>query len=289
MLRTKTKLQIARLLNTVIVGGRNAVGLGPLVETRRDGIQWKLDLNEGIDLGIYLGRYQKIPQRVLDACISPDALVIDIGANIGSHSLPMAKFVGDRGRVVAVEPTRFAYAKLLDNIRSNPNLENRLIPINAALTEGNPNSAAAGAFYSSWPLRASEADRHPRHLGKVESAEGARFLSLDSLMAELRTSHELASRIAFIKMDVDGNELQVLKGAYATLTVHRPVMLIEIMPHVQDEVPQRFESMIEVLTSLGYSLEDAETGKPLPNSCAELRKLIKFGASIDAVARPTIG
>jgi hypothetical protein len=87
-------------------------------------------------------------------------------------------------------------------------------------------------------------------------------------------------------MDVDGNELQVLKGARATLTTDRPLMLIEITPHVQDEIPRRFEAMMEVLTSLEYKLEDADTGRPLPDSCAELRRLITFGASIDAVARP---
>jgi len=79
-----------------------------------------------------------------------------------------------------------------------------------------------------------------------------------------------------------------LEGARTTLTNDRPVMLIEIMPHVQDEVPHRFVDMIEMLTGLGYRLEDADTGQPLPNSCAELRKLIKFGASIDAVARPVL-
>ena len=59
-----------------------------------------------------------------------------------------------------------------------------------------------------------------------------------------------------------------------------------LCPDVQDEVPQRFENMIAELTAAGYTLEDAGTGRPLPNDCAELRKLIRFGASIDAVARP---
>lgn len=286
MLRTKTKLRIARMLNAVIVGGRSLLGLSPLVESRRGGINWFLDLNEGIDLGIYLSRYQKFSRRVIASFIRQNSLVLDIGANIGSHALPMAKFVGDRGRVVAVEPTQFAYAKLLRNLKSNPELSKRVIPVNAALTEGETGGASSVAFYSRWPLRASEANRHPEHFGKFESAAGARFLSLDTLMAELRASHQLTSPIAFIKLDVDGNELSVLRGARATLTTDRPVMLIEIMPHVQDEVPQRFEAMMEILTSLGYHLEDADTGKRLPNSCAELRKLINFGASIDAIASP---
>jgi hypothetical protein len=62
-------------------------------------------------------------------------------------------------------------------------------------------------------------------------------------------------------------------------------MLIEIAPHIQDEVPQRFEALLATLEGFGYRLEDA-AGKPMPMSADGLRKLIKHGASVDAIARP---
>jgi hypothetical protein len=64
-------------------------------------------------------------------------------------------------------------------------------------------------------------------------------------------------------------------------------MLIEIAPHAQDEVPKRFEALLETLEGFGYRLENADTGKPMPMRADELRKLVSHGASVDAVARPT--
>ena len=52
------------------------------------------------------------------------------------------------------------------------------------------------------------------------------------------------------------------------------LFLIEIAPHVQDEVPQRFETLLQALDELGYRLEEVSTGRPLAMSAAALRRLI---------------
>ena len=78
----------------------------------------------------------------------------------------------------------------------------------------------------------------------------------------------------------------VLRGGAHTFGAERPPMLIEIAPHAQDEVPKRFEALLTTLEGFGYRLENATTGKPMPMCANELRKLIRYGASIDAVARP---
>ena len=274
------------MLNRAVVGARRYSGRSPLVETSRGGIRWKLDLNEGIDLAIYLGSYQKLPKRIADIFIRPGSCIVDIGANIGSHALHMARMTGADGRVVAIEPTQYAYNKLVENLRLNPHLERTIIPVHAALDDGDPGNSQKRAFYSRWPLVASTEDRHREHCGQLESVGGARFLPLDLLVRELRNSGRIGSPIAFIKLDVDGNELQVLKGAARTIMAERPAALIEIAPHVQDEVPGRFERLIETLSEFGYRLETASLGQPIPSSADMIRKMIKFGASMDVIARP---
>src|SRR5882672_9077000 len=99
MLSTRNKMRIARALNRMIVGARAMAGREPIVTVRRRGVNWRLDLNEGIDLALYLGLYQGLPRRALDRWIRPGSLVVDIGANIGAHCLPMARRVGPAGRV----------------------------------------------------------------------------------------------------------------------------------------------------------------------------------------------
>lgn len=284
MLRTKTKLRIARGLNRLIMTPRKLAGQGAHVESQRNGITWQLDLNEGIDLAIYLGLYQRLPRRVLTELLVADILAVDIGANIGSHSLQIARAVGAGGHIISVEPTAYAYAKLRANIASNPSLSNRLIPIQAALGDES-RERTIGEFYSRWPLH-DTGHLHPEHLGKFETANGARQLTLDGLLDEVRTTYGVHRKVAFVKIDVDGNELSVMRGGRRTFSADRPVLLVEIAPHVQDEVRDRFEDLIALIHALDYRLEEARSGGLLPVSAPDLRRIIKFGASIDVIARP---
>jgi SAM-dependent methyltransferase len=165
MLSTRQKMAIARVLNAAIVGARTAAGRTPRVSVRRGQVvTWDLDLNEGIDLAIYLGLYQRIPRRAA-RWIRPGALVLDIGANIGAHSLPLAREVGTDGLVVAIEPSDYAFARLKANAVANPELLPRLVLIQAALSAGAaaPANEETVRFYSRWPLRGGGADRHPKH------------------------------------------------------------------------------------------------------------------------------
>src|SRR5688572_10184294 len=111
MLSTKAKLQVARLLSRAIVGGRKIIGRDSSVRVRRQGIDWQLDLEEGIDFAIYLGAYQRIPDRVRQDWLRNGSLAVDIGANIGAFSLPLVREIGEGGRVIAVEPTDYAFRK----------------------------------------------------------------------------------------------------------------------------------------------------------------------------------
>ncbi len=285
MLSTKAKIRIARVLNKAIVGARSMLGKSSIIEARRFGANWRLDLNEGIDLAIYLGMYQNLSRRTTNNWLHPGSLAVDIGANIGAHSLRIAQQIGADGRVVAIEPTEYAFAKLNTNARLNPDLASRLVLVQAALTDGTERGRD-DEFYSRWPLRTNGHQRHAQHLGQLESARGARFIALDDLLDELRAAGCIGGPATFVKLDVDGNELNVLRGGRKMLAKERPVILIEIAPHVQDEVPHRFEDLLGTLESFGYRLEDQNSGQLLPMSAADFRNIITKGASIDAVARP---
>lgn len=285
MLSTKSKIRIARALNVAITGARSAVGLDATAEVRRFGLNWRLDLNEGIDLAIYLGRYQNISNSKLKQWLQPGTLAIDIGANIGAHCLRMAKQVGSRGRVVGIEPTDYGFAKLRANALLNPELLQRLVLVQAALTDGSETDRKA-AFYSRWPLRTNGVDRHAGHMGQLEAARGAQFTTLDALLDELRADGQISGPAAFVKLDVDGHELQVLRGGGETFGKQKPLVLIELAPYVQDLVPNQFEQLIETLKRYGYRLEDNASGHALPMSAAELRKCIRLGAGVDAIAKP---
>jgi FkbM family methyltransferase len=290
MLSTKRKMLVARILSTTILGARSALARDPQVIVRRRAINWRLDLREGIDIAIYFGLYQRIPQHVVQTWVSPGSVVFDIGANIGALSLPLALTAGPSGCVVCVEPTDYAFSKLEANAALNPELADRLVLLQAALIDKPPGAAEPNLrekplFYSRWPLQGGASSRHVRHLGQLELARGARFVPLDELYRELVVNGRIRGPLSFVKLDVDGNELAVLHGGKMTFTQYRPAIHLEIAPHVQDEVPGRFEELLQTLQVYGYRLESG-SGQIIPMSAGSLRNLINHGGSIDVLAVP---
>lgn len=286
LLSTSTKIALARVAGRTLLIGRRMIGLDWRAEAVRQGVRFRLDLREGIDLALYLGAYQALPEKVLGTALQPGAVAIDIGANIGAHALRMAAVVGDAGWVVAIEPTRFAMTKLKDNLAANPGLEKRMVLVQAALAESDGEAEVRG-FYSRWPLLSVAGDRHGRHLGLMEDASEARMQSLDSLVEGLMAEGSIPRRVDFVKIDVDGNERSVLKGAARTLRTYRPMLLVEMAPYIQDEVPGRLQEVLELLASYGYRFEDEKTGQPMPMTADHYRRMLPDGSGVDLIARCT--
>jgi FkbM family methyltransferase len=138
----------------------------------------------------------------------------------------------------------------------------------------------APQLYSSWPLTNTERV-HARHLGRLMDTAGARAVSLD----EYLESAPVPS-LALIKVDVDGHECSVLRGALGTITRFRPVIVMEIAPYVLREVGHELVDLVDVVTSLGYELRDQRTETALPNDAEGLRALIPEGAGVNVVALP---
>jgi len=182
------------------------------IHSVKNGIHWNLDLQEGIDFAIFIfGCFEKETTNALSRMIKKGDVVIDIGANIGAHTLHMAKSVGDKGKVFAIEPTNYAFNKLKNNIMLNPLISNRIIPRQLLLvSEHNKNDKVSG-IYSSWPLVDTD-NRHRVHCGVEMSISNAKKNTLDNVIVENRIS-----KIDIIKLDVDGNELDILIGGQILL------------------------------------------------------------------------
>jgi len=238
-----------------------------------------LDLDEGIDLSIYLfGAYEPRTLSAYSSMIRPGDVVFDIGANIGAHTLHFARLTGEKGRVYAFEPTDFPVAKLHSNLRLNPELAAR-VSVHQCFLVAEAAAALPATIVSSWPIAHKHHDLDPEHLGKPKSLAAAHAITADDFVREANID-----RIDFVKLDVDGHEHTVLRGFSDTLRRFRPAMLIELAPFVfEGGNAHEFDEFITFLVGLGYEFSDAQTGRPVPVDADALRCLIPHGSGLNVL------
>lgn len=278
---TRTKILLARTANRGVMAARRLAGLGPIAAVRRRGINWVLDLAEGIDFAIYLtGGFEPTTMAAYRRLLRPGDIALDIGANMGAHTLPMARLVGETGRVAAFEPTAGAHARLTTNVAANPDLAERIAVLQMMLTRDGA-VPPPPAIYASWPMRSVPAS-HPRHLGVPVSTEGARALPLDQALAEAGIT-----AVKLIKMDVDGYEMDVLTGAEETLRRRRPAIIMELAPYTWQEHGEAVDGPVALLQDLGYRFHTLKM-QPIPDG-RQLVRDIPPGHSINVIAIPDAG
>lgn len=281
MITTANKIRLAKLARSVVLGARAIAGKGVDAVVCRRGLRWGLDLNEGIDFSIFLlGGFELSTRKVFRRIVRPGMTVVDIGANVGAHTLPLAQMVGDAGKVVAVEPTDWAFRKLRANLALNPDLLERVIPLQAMLV-GSSGEFLPDAIFSSWPLEARNPDNlHPVHLGRAMSTQGAEAVTLDDLLGRM-----CISNVDVIKLDVDGFELGVLKGASGVIAANKSIRIVmELAPYLFSEGPDSIEELLSVFQTHGLALSRLDDGAFLPMTSHEISNILPYGASMNVLA-----
>ena len=120
-MKTKQKIFIAKIISKIII-----FILGKfIVYVKRNEINWSLDLREGIDLTIFIfNNFEKSILEISQRLIGRKKIdIIDIGSNMGVHTLNFAeKF--KNSKIYSIEPTNYAFNKLINNINLNKKLSN---------------------------------------------------------------------------------------------------------------------------------------------------------------------
>jgi len=278
-MNTQTKLRIARALYWTMSHARRAFGKSDLAQINRRGVTWQLDLREGIDFAIYLfGYFEYETVRAYQRILQPGQTVLDIGANIGAHALHLARCVAPTGKVIAFEPTSYAFGKLTQNISLNPALS-RCIQAEQVMLVDSPARQQPPQLYSSWQIHERGSDTHPKHGGLLMDTTGARIRTLDDYLGS-----QPAGQISFIKIDVDGHECQVLRGARELIRRDKPIILMELMPYGLDETGDSLDALLGILADANYSLYALDGETPLPND-ATIRQRISPGGGINVLCR----
>jgi FkbM family methyltransferase len=193
--------------------------------------------------------HEPLTTELVKQFLKPGMNVVDIGGNLGYYALLEAQMVGDTGRVIAIEPVASNFAQLSRNVAAN-GYRNIILE-----------NVAIGTINGSAPIYLSnKSNWHSLHPVPWETREvTVRVSTLDSLLAR----YELPS-LDLIRMDLEGYEIEVIRGMKSTIKKYSPRLLIELHPQVVG--PQAMITFLEQLKALGYELEwviDNERDRPI--------------------------
>jgi len=227
---------------------------------RAKDLEWQVDISDYIGHGIYFGLDRSM--EALFALCAEDAIVLDVGANLGWTALNLARRAA-RGRVIGFEADPVNYANCMVNVRLNdlPNL--KVEPIGLADTPGQSHIVIDDALNRG---------------GNRIATDGGTIVTLTTIDAYC-AEHGL-ERVDLVKIDTEGFEERIVRGGRHVLRRDRPILFIEVNDRHLARYGGGVESLFAELRSLGYArFEIAGTGAKIGDE----RDLI--GAHVDVIAR----
>lgn len=212
-----------------------------LIHSYDEGMKIKLDIGDWLQQQIYF--FDAFDERgllFLKRNLKEGDVFVDVGANIGGYTLVAARLVGETGKVIAFEPVKFVYDRLCFNIDLNK--------------LGNVSAEKSALYKESGTLTLHVSDRenmgmssifhHDTESGQTEKADA---IALDDY---IKTSG--IKKIKLIKIDVEGAELEALKGMQRILRDLRPIIIAEVSDEVLQNDPARKQETIGWLKGMGY-------------------------------------
>ncbi len=178
------------------------------------------------------GEYSGIEARFLDQLVDAGDVVAEIGANIGSHTVGIAKKVGPSGRVLAYEPQRIVFQTLCANVALN------------SLTNVECYWAAVGS--TSGTITVPEMDfNSPENFGGVSLLKGHPGINVPCMkLDDLRSIQNLR----LLKIDVEGMEIDVINGGLRLIGACKPFIYVE-----NDRV-EKSEQLMRLIDRIGYRM-----------------------------------
>jgi FkbM family methyltransferase len=220
--------------------------------TLHNGLSFALDpeaLREAPNVILSQGGYESFELALISRLARGAQTVFDIGANIGWYSLHIAQ-QEPQARVYAFEPVPTTHERLLVNLSRNV-AGDRVTPVKDGLTD------APGAFDMFVPATSGSpaASLNELHPGEGSRRVSCRFTTLDAFVDD-----NGIDRLDFLKCDVEGAELRVLKGAANSLARFRPAVVIELLRKWSAAFGYHPNDVLDLFAALGYECYGVDEG-----------------------------
>jgi FkbM family methyltransferase len=197
-------------------------------------LAWTRTFNPDDEVGVFLSQLKE------------GFVVLDIGANVGLVSLLAAKKVGRIGRVYAFEPVPDIFARLQENIALNSFNNIEPVPLALSSQKGTAMISVAGGASSLFRRVSDE------------------FVEVPTERLDDFVEREGIERVDAIKLDVEGAELHVIRGADKTIRRFKPIMMVEINPDTLKAAGTTPQELFDAIVSYGYKAHVIRKGKAVP-------------------------
>jgi FkbM family methyltransferase len=228
-------LNVLGKLRGRIGDGKASIGLWP-------GSRFEVDLHDRIQRHMWGGCYEPDVRRCLEALLVKGDVFLDVGAHIGYYAAIAGHQVGPRGKVFAFEPDPVLYKRL---VRNTADLSWVQAFQSALWVQSGTLLLERSSFQgeSGWNTLTSV-----RNLGKGEHVR-VQALSLDDWSAARGID-----RLQAIKIDAEGSDLAILKGARTTVARFRPWLFVEDNPVLLEQARTSSVELRRYLLGEDYSL-----------------------------------
>jgi len=197
--------------------------------------------------------------------------VVDVGANVGFFTMKFALWVGEQGRVIAVEPDRENFEVLVAKVKK-AGLQDRV----------RLHQAAAAAETGSVRLRRNELHPGDHRISFHPEGIPVPAVTVDDLVAAAAPRS-----VSLVKIDVQGAEMLVLKGAKRMLDQLHPALFVEVDDRALRHFGSSAEALLEHMQRSGYKTHElVENGPPRELSHHRLFASLKTRSYIDVLFLP---
>lgn len=215
----------------------------PVVIRWYDGLRVTMYLGNDLSLCLFVGgTYEPNEFMFLSRVLRAGMVFIDIGANDGLYTVFAARRVGPTGRVVALEPSRRELDRLHRNIALNELTNIVTLPVAAGDRDGTAQLRIAGFGHEGQNTLG----------GFAYAIEGAGFEPIEVARLDGIIKAQNVSRVDILKIDAEGAELAVLRGARAVLARHRPLIIFELVEAALCQQGASRRDVLRLLEEAGY-------------------------------------
>lgn len=179
------------------------------------------------------GEFSQLEVELFEQICKKNDTIIEVGANIGTHTQYFSNAVGDGGKVFAFEPQRILFQTLCANIALNS--MTNVYTYQMALAEEEKTIFLPSIDYS------KSGNFGGINIENFEDGEAVTQKRLDSFIDKIQ-------KLKLLKIDVEGMEEEVLRGSIKIIEKFKPIL------YVENDRQEKSQSLIEFIESLGYEM-----------------------------------